>query len=301
MRPLAPTVRPAAPAFTLIELLVVISIIALLVAILLPALGKARETAKSAVSLSNVRQMAIANAAYHADHKGYYTLHEGWYYYDPAANLRRRTHWPDHLWTYATTPDVFNSPLLDEGERQRFTTKFTDNRFWEGSPPTYKVDSPTYGGYGWNYQYAGNERPDASGKPYYARADVDIVATSETVIIADTAGSRGGVAANEPGTGNSSSYVVDPPLGSVTMGSKGARPLTPAQKYYPNGSVDEPSGDATSYVWRSFPKERNNGKAGYSFADGHGALHAMADIDDYDKDGVKDNGYWNGFGDPTRR
>jgi len=50
--------------FTLIELLVVISIIALLIGILLPALGAARSAAKSAVCLSNLRQIGIAQAAY---------------------------------------------------------------------------------------------------------------------------------------------------------------------------------------------------------------------------------------------
>jgi prepilin-type N-terminal cleavage/methylation domain-containing protein/prepilin-type processing-associated H-X9-DG protein len=58
--------------FTLIELLVVISIIALLVGILLPALGAARETAKSAVCKSNQRQIGIAWTVYANDFKEFY-------------------------------------------------------------------------------------------------------------------------------------------------------------------------------------------------------------------------------------
>ena len=47
-------------AFTLIELLVVISIIAMLLAILMPALAKVKEMGKRVVCLSNQRQLAMA-------------------------------------------------------------------------------------------------------------------------------------------------------------------------------------------------------------------------------------------------
>jgi len=57
-------------AFTLIELLVVISIIALLIAILLPALGKAREATRLAQCLSNVRQNSVGMYSYASDNKG---------------------------------------------------------------------------------------------------------------------------------------------------------------------------------------------------------------------------------------
>ena len=53
--------------FTLVELLVVVAIIALLVSILLPALGQAREQARLVVCLSNLRQVALGALAYESD------------------------------------------------------------------------------------------------------------------------------------------------------------------------------------------------------------------------------------------
>lgn len=58
-------------AFTLVELLVVISMIALLISLLLPALSAARETARAAACLSNIRQIAVGSFLYTSDYDGY--------------------------------------------------------------------------------------------------------------------------------------------------------------------------------------------------------------------------------------
>ena len=67
-----PTRDSKTTAFTLIELLVVISIIGLLIGILLPVLGNAREVARTVVCLSNMRSLGQATEMYQNDNRARY-------------------------------------------------------------------------------------------------------------------------------------------------------------------------------------------------------------------------------------
>jgi len=77
--------------FTLIELLVVISIIALLIAILLPSLGSARRQAQAAVCLSNQKQIGILVTAYALDNDDRFFERRNWMRWIAGDNLSRRS------------------------------------------------------------------------------------------------------------------------------------------------------------------------------------------------------------------
>ncbi len=64
--------KPPKKSFTLIELLVVVAIIAVLVAILLPAIGQARESARALSCMNALRQFGLANEFYANDSNEWY-------------------------------------------------------------------------------------------------------------------------------------------------------------------------------------------------------------------------------------
>ena len=79
-----PMIRPTSRAFTLVELLVVVSIIALLLAILVPALGKARDAATAVTCMSDLHQIGLASQMYLDENRG-----EFWRYYFDESGGRR--------------------------------------------------------------------------------------------------------------------------------------------------------------------------------------------------------------------
>ncbi|MBI3991365.1 MAG: DUF1559 domain-containing protein [Candidatus Omnitrophica bacterium] len=78
--------------FTLVELLVVIAIIAILAAMMLPTLGKAREMAMRAVCKGNMKQIGLAMQMYAGDYQGYYPLYQ-WVTNPPGAWNAASSQW----------------------------------------------------------------------------------------------------------------------------------------------------------------------------------------------------------------
>lgn len=112
------TVSSRARAFTLVELLVVIGIIALLVGILLPVLGRARGAAADLKCQANLRSLFQLVAAYATDNKG--SLPYGLYYtvVPPTAPTHDRNGYGS--WSNAGSQDVFISwnTVLDKYARK---------------------------------------------------------------------------------------------------------------------------------------------------------------------------------------
>jgi prepilin-type N-terminal cleavage/methylation domain-containing protein/prepilin-type processing-associated H-X9-DG protein len=97
--------------FTLVELLVVVGLLALLTGLLLPVFATAREAARRATCLSNLRQLAQAHRLYVDD---YDDLLPGWYFFGGTGG---NVYWPEFLHPYYRDSRILDQGFVPASER----------------------------------------------------------------------------------------------------------------------------------------------------------------------------------------
>lgn len=128
-------------SFTLIELLVVISVIAVLMAILLPSLNSAKKRAKQLICMNNMRNLGAITALYSTDHDenllGYSTLwgvggsREPWFkqlFADDYISIKK-----DWNWLYCIS---WTTPYMFDGNGRLVEPRYGMNKLWSSFPDT---------------------------------------------------------------------------------------------------------------------------------------------------------------------
>jgi prepilin-type processing-associated H-X9-DG protein/prepilin-type N-terminal cleavage/methylation domain-containing protein len=254
--------------FSLIELLVVIGIIAILMGILFPVVGRARAQAVAVQCASNLRQIAIGWRTYAEANKGLSVparmpLIKGTRnLYDIGQGPSYRPRWYELL---AAQGKQFAFPEAVPADDD--AKLIVNPVFLCPSEPEW-TNSRNYV-YGYNHQFLGNAREKKPGKYINYPVNSSRIRAAITVLAADSMGTAAGKSANarhayqQDGTHDlwaiaNHGYVIDPPR------------LTPKSDYA--------EANHREAKHRSAPDPRHRGKANFAYCDGHVELQALHDV-----------------------
>jgi prepilin-type N-terminal cleavage/methylation domain-containing protein/prepilin-type processing-associated H-X9-DG protein len=240
-------------AFTLIELLVVIAIIAILAAILFPVFAAAKRSAKTTASLSNIKQITLAELMYSTDYDDKNVIVGAWNSTDPDAYPVGAGLWAS--WAllqhpYTKNVQLLQSPLSNVGILSGEIAKRAGTRFME---------------YGYNYTYMSPTPCCTWPSPMQGLSSTAINAPAETILFTERT-SRSALP---------TVYDYGANIGWVDMGT------SEAPDCYTVPTVWCTTGWGTGNFWEDkIVKDeegrltglnawRNAGKVPTSFADGH--------------------------------
>jgi prepilin-type N-terminal cleavage/methylation domain-containing protein len=163
-------------AFTLIELLVVIAIIAILAAMLLPALARAKESGKRIACLNNLKQLSLCAKIYVDDSQGRYP---------PRYGGTVTSRWPDQFYdSYGKNTNLLVCP--DASTADTAGTSTGDSTVADNAPRSYIIN-------GWNdYFQSANPTGDPEGlNAGDSMKESAIVHPSDTIVLGEKADSAG--------------------------------------------------------------------------------------------------------------
>lgn len=238
----------ASPGFTLIELLVVIAIIAILAAMLLPALGRAKQKTQGVYCMNNSKQLMVANHMYQLDNRDNFPMafHGG---YTPTANDVNKP-WVSGWLDWGTGTDNTNTIYLLEPRYAVLASYFGNSK------NVYKCPADNYASAAQRARGWSSRARSVSGNIYVGKGN---------------GWTRG--PGYEPGGPNNltiyrgaskmSDLMIPGPAQTWVYVDEHPDSINDAGAFPPDNAANIPDAPATSHA----------GACGFAFADGHAEIH----------------------------